>query len=237
MTIEVWPIDRLIPYARNARNITDTAVAKVAGSIREFGWRQPIVVDAQRVIIAGHTRLLAARQLRLTEVPVHVADNLTPAQVKAYRLMDNRSHDETSWDYALLGPELLDLQSLGFGNLELTGFDQSEIADFLAGAVLPGQEGLTPDDDAPALPEAPAAQHGELWRLGPHRLLCGDATVLGDVERLMGTERVDLVFTDPPYNVDYEGYTEDRLKIKGDRMSAEQFQQFLAATFTAIGES
>ena len=112
MLIEQWPIERVIPYARNARTITPAAVDKVAASIQEFGWRQPIVVDAQRVIIAGHTRLLAARKLNLTEVPVHVADNLTPAQVKAYRLMDNRSHDETSWDFELLGPELLDLQNL-----------------------------------------------------------------------------------------------------------------------------
>ena len=169
MKIELWPIDRVIPYARNARTITAAAVDKVAASIQEFGWRQPIVVDAQRVIIAGHTRLLASRKLGLTEVPVHVADNLTPAQVKAYRLMDNRSHDETSWDLELLGPELMDLQNLGFGNLELTGFDEKEIADFLAGAASPGQEGLTPDDEAPALREAAVAQPGELWRLGSRR--------------------------------------------------------------------
>src|SRR5580704_2665381 len=153
MKIELWRIDKVIPYARNARTISAAAVDKVAASIQEFGWRQPIVVDVHRVIIAGHTRLLAARKLNLTEVPVHVADNLTPAQVKAYRLMDNRSHDETSWDLELLGPELLDLQNLGFGDLGLTGFDPGEIADFLAGAS-PGWEGLTPDDEAPARREA-----------------------------------------------------------------------------------
>jgi ParB-like chromosome segregation protein Spo0J len=180
MTIQLWPIDSLIPYARNARTIPTAAIDKVAASIKEFGWRQPIVVDAERVIIAGHTRLQAARRLGLTEVPVHVADNLTPAQVKAYRLMDNRSRDETSWDYALLGIELRDLEDLGFGDLELTGFDQNEIADFIAGAASPGQEGLTPDDEAPALPGAPVVQRGELWRLGVHRLLCGDALVVAD---------------------------------------------------------
>src|ERR1700728_5249929 len=114
MLIEQWPIERVIPYARNARTITPAAVDKVAASIQEFGWRQPIVVDAQRVIIAGHTRLLAARKLNLPDVPVHVADNLTPAQVKAYRLMDNRSHDDTDWDEDLLGPELEELQALDF---------------------------------------------------------------------------------------------------------------------------
>src|ERR1019366_10158880 len=146
----MWPIDRPIPYARNSRKIPQRAIDKVAASIKEFGWRQSIVVDKDDVVICGHTRLLSAKKLGLAQVPVHVADNLTPAQVKAYRLMDNRSHDETSWDLELLGPELLDLQNLGFGNLELTGFDEQEIADFLAGETSPGQEGLTPDDEAPA---------------------------------------------------------------------------------------
>src|SRR5665213_3682348 len=231
MLIEQWPIERVIPYARNARTITPAAVDKVAASIQEFGWRQPIVVDAQRVIIAGHTRLLAARKLNLTEVPVHVADNLTPAQVKAYRLMDNRSHDETSWDFELLGPELLDLQNLGYGNLELTGFDEQEIADFLAGASSPGQEGLTPDDDAPSLRDAPVAQPGELWVLGPHRLLCGDATVPADLKRVLAGSRADLVIIDPPYNVNYEGATKAKLKIKGDNMADAAFYTFLLATY------
>jgi DNA modification methylase len=226
MRIEIWPINQVIPYARNARTIPPAAVDKVAASLKAFSWRQPIVVDSQRVIIAGHTRLLAARQLGLTEVPVHVAD-LTPAQAKAYRLMDNRSRDETSWDYALLGPELLDLQDLGFDNLELTGFDQNEIADFLAGAASPGQEGLTPDDQAPALPVAPVAQRGELWRLGTHRLLCGDALALADVQRVFAGGRADLVVIDPPYNVDYEGATREKLRIQNDRMADNLFFAFL----------
>jgi len=231
MKIELWAIDRVIPYARNARTISEAAVAKVAASIQEFGWRQPIVVDAQRVIIAGHTRLLAARKLGLTEVPVHVADNLTPAQVKAYRLMDNRSHDETSWDFELLGPELLDLQNLGFGNLELTGFDQKEIADFLAGAASPGQDGLTPDDEAPALREAAVTQPGELWQLGPHRVLCGDAMLLDDVKRVLGGARADLVVIDAPYNVNYEGATKEKLKIQNDHMADGAFYQFLLKAY------
>ena len=231
MKIELWPIDRVVAYARNARTITPAAVDKVAASIQEFGWRQPVVVDAKRVIIAGHTRVQAARKLGLKEIPVHVADNLTPAQVKAYRLMDNRSHDETSWDFELLGPELLDLQNLGFGNLELTGFDGNEIADFLAGAASPGQEGLTPDNEAPAPREAAVTQPGELWRLGEHRLLCGDALVLADVQRVLSGARADLVIIDCPYNVNYEGATKDKLKIQNDHMADGAFYQFLLKAY------
>ena len=231
MKIELWPIDQVVAYARNARTITPAAVDKVAASIQEFGWRQPVVVDAKCVIIAGHTRVQAARKLGLKEVPVHVADNLTPAQVKAYRLMDNRSHDETSWDFELLGPELLDLQNLGFGNLELTGFDGNEIADFLAGAASPGQEGLTPDDEAPAPREAAVTQPGELWRLGEHRLLCGDAMELADVQRVLSGARADLVVIDAPYNVNYEGATKDKLKIQNDHMADGAFYQFLLKAY------
>src|SRR5215472_17057672 len=125
------PIGEVTPYARNSRKIPERAIDKVAASIKEFGFRVPIVVDKDSVIICGHTGLLAAKKLGLLEVPVHVADNLTPAQVKAYRLMDNRSHEETEWDLELLGPELEELRGLDF-DLELTGFDQSEIDDFLS---------------------------------------------------------------------------------------------------------
>ena len=125
VNIELWDIGRVIPYARNARKIPDKAVNKVAASIKEFGWRQPIVVDRENVIIVGHARLLAAQKLGLTQVPVHVADNLTPAQVKAYWIMDNRSHQETDWDVQLLGPEIAELKDLGC-DLDLTGFDTLE---------------------------------------------------------------------------------------------------------------
>ena len=126
MEVTFWPLERIIPYARNARKIPPEAVSKVAASIQEFGWRQPIVVDKDGVIICGHVRLLAAQKLGLTQAPVHVADNLTPAQVRAYRLLDNRSHEETSWDYNLLGLELLDLKGMDI-DLNLTGFDMTEI--------------------------------------------------------------------------------------------------------------
>ncbi len=127
MTIEVWALDRILPYARNARKISERAIEKVAASIREFGWQQPIVVDIKGVIIVGHTRVLAARRLGLLNAPVVVAAHLTPAQVKAYRLMDNRSHQEATWDMPLLGVEILELKALG-ADLKLTGFDASELA-------------------------------------------------------------------------------------------------------------
>src|SRR3954467_12057400 len=130
LEVHAWPIDKPIPYARNSRKIPEKAIDKVAASIKEFGWRQAIVVDREGVIICGHTRLLAAKKLGLREVPVHVAENLTPAQVKAYRLMDNRSHQETDWDFDLLGPELQELKGLDF-DLTLTGFDQRELDEFL----------------------------------------------------------------------------------------------------------
>jgi DNA modification methylase len=198
MIVVMWNIECVIPYARNSRKIPERAIDKVAASIKEFGWRVPIVVDKDGVIICGHTRLLAARKLGLEQVPVHVADNLTPAQVKAYRLMDNRSHEETDWDLDLLGPELEELAGLDF-DLELTGFDPHEIDSFLADPDL--------DDRAnavPAVPDRPATRLGDLWVLGQHRILCGDATVSHVVSRVCGAIVPFLMVTDPPYGVDYE---------------------------------
>ena len=167
LLVSAWPIEKVIPYARNSRKIPERAVDKVAASIKEFGFRVPIVVDKDGVIICGHTRLLAAKRLGLPEVPVHVAENLTPAQVKAYRLMDNRSHEETDWDIELLGPELDELRDLNF-DLSLTGFDNREIDDFLSD---PGDDDLA--NAVPAVPEHPTTQSGEVWLLGNHRIICG----------------------------------------------------------------
>jgi ParB-like chromosome segregation protein Spo0J len=141
MKIELWPIDKLIPYARNARKIPQAAIDKVAASIKEFGWRQPIVVDADRVIVAGHVRFLAAKQLGEKKVPVHVATGLTPGQIKAFRLMDNRSHQESGWDLELLGPEMAELQALDI-DVSLTGFDAEEISKFLDST---GSDGTPPE--------------------------------------------------------------------------------------------
>ena len=138
MKIIQWPIDRLIPYARNARTIPPAAVDKVAASIKEFGWQQPIVVDSERVVVAGHVRLLAAKQLGLEKVPVLVAAELTAGQIKAFRLMDNRSHQETGWDLELLAPEIAELQALS-ADFKLTGFDADEIAKFFDSATAEAQ--------------------------------------------------------------------------------------------------
>jgi ParB-like chromosome segregation protein Spo0J len=163
MKVGWWAIDKPIPYARNSRKIPERAIDKVAASIKDFGWRQAIVVDKDGVIICGHTRLLAARKLGLKQVPIHIADNLTPAQVKAYRLMDNRSHEETDWDTSLLG-ELEELPSLDF-DLELTGFDPHEIDDFLTDRDL--------DERAHAaspVPDHPVTKPGDLWLCDKHRI-------------------------------------------------------------------
>jgi len=195
-----WPIEKPVPYARNPRQAPEVAIAKVAASLTEFGWRQPIVVDAEGVIIAGHTRLLAAQRLGLEQVPVHVARDLTKAQAKAYRIADNRSAQETSWDFELLPLEMSELIDLGY-DLELTGFDAIELAGFLTEPT----EGLTDPDLIPEPPEESVSKLGDLYLLGRHRLLCGDATSVDDVQRLMAGKKASLMATDPPYLVDYQG--------------------------------
>ena len=227
--IEHWPVDRLIPYARNARTHTDTQVAQIAASIREFGFNNPVLVDTAAGIIAGHGRLLAARKLALAEVPVIVLDHLSEAQKRAYVLADNRLAELAGWDSEMLRLELEALKKLDF-DFNVTGFDEAELARLLAEQA--AQQGLTDEDDCPEVQEDVVSAPGDLWLLGDHRLLVGDSTKRDDVMRLMAGEAADAVFTDPPYNVDYEGYTEERLKIAGDKMTAAQFQQFLGAVFT-----
>ena len=226
--IEHWPLDKLVPYARNPRTHSDAQVAQIAASIAEFGFNNPILVDTSSGIIAGHGRLLAARKLQLEQVPIIVLDHLSETQKRAYILADNKLALNAGWDDELLGLELGALRDLDF-NLDLTGFDDDELAHFLADDNAFG--GLTDEDAVPELPQTPTSVSGDLWLLGSHKLLVGDATVRADVGRLMGVDAGDLVFTDPPYNVDYQGYTQDKLKIQGDRMSPEQFQQFLATSF------
>jgi len=230
-TIEWWPIDRPKDYPKNARKWSPKAVDKVAVSLREYGWKQPLVCDSQDVIIIGHLRRAAGRQAGMTECPVHVAHDLTPEQVRGLRLMDNRSHEEAEWDFNLLGPELIDLQRLGFC-LDLTGFDEEELTE----SMMQKTEGLTDPDACPPVPEAPVSKLGDLWLLGGpngHRVLCGDATSVDATECLCAGQKVDLAFCDSPYNVDYEGYTDDRLKIQGDRMNRDQFRRFLEAAFVS----
>jgi DNA modification methylase len=231
MNVELWPIERPIPYANNARKLSGAAVDKVALSIREFGWRQPVVVDAAGVIIAGHTRLFAAKKLGLEKVPVHIATELTPAQVKAYRLMDNRSHEETAWDLELLSSELFDLKALEL-DLGLTGFDEDELAELMVEKTA----GLTDEDEIPEAPEEPVTKPGDLWTLGNHRLLCGDATRQEEVQRLMAGRKPGLMNTDPPYGINYDSAELHEsgvsyARIDGDHHQDEQLQAFLEKTF------
>jgi ParB-like chromosome segregation protein Spo0J len=186
MKIEMRLTIDIIPYARNARKIPQQAIDKVAASIQELSFRQPIVVDKNGVIVCGHTRWLAALKLGLEYVPVHVAENLTPAQVRAYRLLDNRSHEETSWDADLLGLELLDLKGMGI-DMDLTGFEIGEIDDLLSSIDI--QAGLTDVDSVPDVPETPISKSGDLWILDNHRVLCGDATNRVAVDGVLGEAR------------------------------------------------
>jgi DNA modification methylase len=234
MQVTLWPLEKIIPFARNARKVPPAAVDKVAASIREFGWRVPMVVDKEGVIICGHTRLLAAQKLGMKEAPVHVADNLTPTQVRTYRLLDNRSHEETRWDEYLLGLELLDLKGMG-ADLDLTGFNPDEI-DELLGHV--DGEGLTDEDAIPEVPQTPISVPGDLWVLGQHRLLCGDATLAASYQTLLAGGAADLTFTDPPYGVDYHGKTKRKLRIQNDNLGAafEGFLQQACENLLAVTE-
>jgi DNA modification methylase len=226
--IEHWILDKLIPFARNPRTHSDAQVAQIAASIAEFGFNNPILVDTQAGIIAAHGRLLAARKLQLKEVPVIVLDHLSAKQKRAYILADNQLALNAGWNDELLRIELAALQDEDF-NINLIGFEDEELARLLAAQE--AAQGLTDEDAVPETQDRLVSAHGDLWVLGNHRLLCGDATVRSDLERLMTGDAADLVFTDPPYNVDYEGYTEDLLKIKGDRMSPAEFKQFLENAF------
>lgn len=226
--VERWSIDRLVPYARNARTHSDEQVAQIAASIKEWGWTTPVLADPTGQIIAGHGRVMAARKLGLTEVPVMVADGWTDAQKRAYVLADNKLALNAGWDEELLALELSELQDLG-ADLGLIGFDDDELAKLMKAG---GTDGLTDPDEAPEVAQFAVTQPGEIWLMGPHRLLCGDATMLNDADKLMDGYKADLIVTDPPYNVAYEGGTKDKLKIKNDDMDDESFYQFLLAAYT-----
>jgi DNA modification methylase len=213
MKTELVKADTLIPYARNPRK-NSAAVDKIAASIKEFGWQQPIVVDKENVIIAGHTRLLAAQKLGIEDVPVHIAD-LSETQAKAYRLADNRLSEDADWDIEMLGLEIRELDDLGF-ELDLTGFDNTELANLLIDPDL----GETDEDAVPEPPEEPISKPGDLWILGEHRVLCGDSTNIDDVERLMDGEQADMVFTDPPYGMSYGGGRAAGSTPKGAKVKA-----------------
>jgi len=196
MDVKLVKVDDIKPYEGNPR-VNDPAVDAVAASLREFGFRQPIVVDEAGVIIVGHTRWKAAKKLGLAKVPVHVAKDLSPEQAKAYRLADNQTNTLAEWDYELLPIELKDLQAADF-DLDLLGFDADDLTKLLDPGV---QDGLTDPDEVPAPPDEAVTRPGDLYILGDHRLLCGDSGKVEDVDRLLDSQAIHLVVTDPPYNV------------------------------------
>jgi DNA modification methylase len=199
MKIELWEVGRIRPYDKNPRQ-NDQAVEAVARSIREYGFRVPLVVDADGVIICGHTRWKAAQKLGLDKVPVHVAKDLSPEQVKAYRIADNKTAELADWNYELLPIELGELAGMNY-DLGLLGFSEEELAKLLDPGV---KEGLCDPDEVPEPPDEPVTRPGDLWLLGDHRLLCGDAGKAEDVDRLLDGHPIHLVNTDPPYNVRVE---------------------------------
>jgi hypothetical protein len=210
--IELWPIDRLRPYERNPRTHSDAQVDQIAASMVEFGWTNPILIDGGAGILAGHGRLLAARKLGLAEVPVIRFEHLSEAQKRAYILADNQLALQAGWDDALLAEELAWLRDERF-DLDLVGFDATELERLLA---LADGEAASEEaeDEVPEPPEDPVSKPGDLWVLGNHRLLCGDATMLADVERVLGGQLADMCFTDSPYNVDYANSPKDKLRGK-----------------------
>jgi len=228
MQIEYWPIEKLVKYDKNPRK-NDHAVEKAATLIKEHGFRVPVIIKGEGQVIDGHLRIKAAISLGMREVPCVRADDMSDAQVKAFRLSVNKMAEFADWDADLLQDELLDLRAMGF-DLELTGFDQETINDLLP-EITP-TEGLTDPEDVPDTPETPVSEKGDLWTLGNHRLLCGDSTSLQDVERLMDGRKAAMIFTDPPYNVNYVGKTKKKMTIENDNMSNEGFRAFLRDCFT-----
>lgn len=203
MLIENWPIDRPKDYPNNARKWTKQAIEKVGASIHEFGWRQPVVVDQNEVIVIGHLRRAAGKHIGKIDVPVHVARDLSPEQIRGLRLADNRTNQEASWDEDLLAEELAELSGLDF-DLSLTGFDPGEIDGLLA---LDDEERA---NAAPPMPENPVSRLGDLWLCGKHRILCGDATSAETVASLLGDRKPKLMVTDPPYGIELDSEWRDR---------------------------
>lgn len=223
LQIENWPIDRLIPYARNARTHTPEQVSQIAGSMKAFGFNNPILADAAGAIIAGHGRVLAARMLNLTQVPVIILGHLTDNQKRAFMLADNKLALNAGWDAEMLKLELQALSDEAF-DLDLIGFGEDELKEILA----ENQASLVDADAVPEPQGATVSSPGDIWVLGEHQLLCGDGTSTAELDQLLGGRQCDLVFTDLPYNVNYQGKNAHRLTLINDNLGAA-FGDFLAS--------
>jgi DNA modification methylase len=224
MKIEIADITSIKPYENNPRKLSETAIEKVAMSLKEYGFRQPIVVDKDRVIVAGHTRFRASKKLGLKQVPISIIDNLTDEQINAYRIADNRTAEESEWDNELLKMEIKELEAKDF-KLDLLGFNDEQLNDIL----FEEKQGLTDEDEVPEAPEEPISKLGDIWKLGSHRLICGDSTKSEDFDKLMQNEKANVVYTDPPYNINYGNIKHEKFKmrdIKNDSMDKFQYREF-----------
>jgi DNA modification methylase len=235
--MEQWPADKverrkvadLIPYARNSRTHSEAQVAQIAASIREWGWTMPILVDETGNIIAGHGRVMAAQKLGIKDVPCMTAEGWSEAKRRAYVIADNKLALNAGWDDEMLRVEFGELRDLDF-DLSLTGFDDAEID-----ALFPTEasEGLTDEDAVPEAPEQPVTVEGDVWLLGRHRLMCADSTSIDAVEKLMGGRKADMVFTDPPYGIDFAPQRGTHGKILNDALDGAEFDNFLDDVFGA----
>ncbi|MDC0003793.1 site-specific DNA-methyltransferase [Porticoccaceae bacterium] len=228
--IKYRPVNDLVPYDRNSRTHSDSQVEQVAKSIEEFGFTNPILIGDDNVVIAGHGRLMAAKTLGMDKVPTIELSHLSEEQRRAYVIADNRLAEESGWDEELLALELGALESSEY-DLSLLGFNDKELADLVSSTPLPG---LVDDDDAPEVEEKEVSVLGEIWILGSHRLMCGDSTSDYDLDLLMDGSKADLVFTDPPYNVKFNGRSGKHDVIKNDDLSNSDFDDFISGTCKTI---
>ena len=229
--IEMWPLSRLIPYDRNPRTHSEAQIFQICASIQQFGFVNPVIVDSADGILAGHGRLRAAMKLGMAEIPVVPVDYLTPEQRKAYIIADNKLAENAGWDMDLLRDEIISLQEADFAT-ELLGFSEKELKEIMAEFTEP-EEGATDRDDAPELAASASSvvsRPHDIWLMGAHRLYVGDCQTLAAREGVLDGREAQLIVTDPPYNVDITGFTEDRLKIQGDSMTPEAFRAFLVET-------
>ena len=227
--VEKWAIDKLIPYARNARTHSDEQVSQLAASIKEWGWTTPVLVDEQGGIIAGHGRTLAAQKLKMAEVPVMVAKGWSDAKKRAYVLADNKLAMNAGWDNEMLALELGEIGELGF-DLDMTGFTAEEIEALTPEQIEPG---LTDEDAVPEVPEQPVTVLGDVWLLGKHRLMCGDSTSIDAVDKLMDGQKADVLFTDPPYGINFKPQRGTHDIILNDNLNGAEFDDFLDGVFGA----
>lgn len=237
MKLKDLSIDMIKEYDNNPR-FNDEAVDVVIESIKEFGFKVPIVIDKNNIVVTGHTRLKAARQIGLKKVPCIIADDLTPEQIKAFRLADNKAGEIATWNETKLYNELLDLKVMDF-SIESFGFDTSNIDITNANVEdIKNKFTSTPDeiieDEVPEPPEEPTSKLGEIYQLGNHRLMCGDSTKKDDVEKLMNSVKADMVFTDPPYNVSFNGRSGKFNVIKNDNLSQKDFEEFISKSIDII---